>query len=221
MKYVISLSGGLDSTTLLSYLLYKKHDVECLSFKYPSKHNFYELNAAVNVAEFYSVNLNVMDVSTIFNLFKSNLLLGQGEIPEGHYESENMTATVVPGRNTIFASILMGYAQSMNADMIALGIHAGDHAIYPDCRPEWFKQFNKLCYQTTEKKVMLQAPFLHFSKIEIVTLGLQLETPYHLTRTCYKAQLMPCGKCGACVERREAFNKNNTTDPVIYKGIIS
>lgn len=217
MKYVIALSGGIDSTTLLAILSKEKDaQIYCIGFKYPSKHNEHEIKAAFNIAENYKVSYHVVDTTSIFNIFKSNLLLGQGVIPKGHYKADNMKLTVVPGRNTIFASILMGYAQSIEADYITLGIHKGDHAIYPDCRPLWLREFGKLCYDTTEKKIMLQVPLLYLDKSKIVQIGLNLNAPYHLTRTCYTNQINACGECGSCIERLEAFAANNTKDPIAY-----
>ena len=129
MKIVQALSGGLDSETVLSYLINQGHEVHCLNFTYGSKHNKYECESAKQIAKYYNVPYRLIDLTKAFVGFKSNLLQSGGAIPEGHYEADNMSLTVVPGRNTIFSAILMGYAESIDGDGIALGVHLGDHCI--------------------------------------------------------------------------------------------
>lgn len=218
-KLVLSLSGGLDSSTLLGLAMKLKQGQGVLPvvFQYPSKHNSYETDAAISIAQFYGLTCTHINVESVFKNFKSDLLTSGGDIPEGHYESESMKKTVVPGRNLIFASILTGFAQSVGAKTIALGVHAGDHAIYPDCRPEFIIELNNVIELATENSVTLVAPFLRLSKKEIVQKGLDLGVPYELTRTCYKQQKIACGKCGSCVERLEAFADNNVQDPTPYE----
>ena len=140
-----------------------------------------------------------------------------GEIPEGHYNDATMSQTVVPGRNLMFASILAGYAESIGFNRIALGVHKGDHEIYPDCRKEFVKALDSCIYLSTDKSVEVYTPLIDMDKIEIVQEGLDLEVPYHLTRTCYKDQERSCGVCGSCVERLEAFKLNNVKDPIEYE----
>jgi len=216
MKIVQALSGGMDSTTVLGRLLADGHEVHCLNFTYGSKHNQYECAAAKNVAQHYNVPYQLIDLSTAFSGFKSNLLKTGGEIPEGHYEQENMVLTVVPGRNTIFAAILMGYAESIGAERIALGVHQGDHAIYPDCRLEYIQALDALVKLATEGKVQVATPYLHTDKIGIINDGMTINVPYHLTRTCYKDESISCGRCGSCTERIEGFQKNGIKDPIEY-----
>lgn len=217
MKVILSLSGGMDSTTALAWLLHRGYEVECFTFTYGSKHNQYENAAAQKVAEHYNIPFNeVIDLSGITRFFKSNLLKGQGEIPEGHYSDKTMEQTVVPGRNIIFLSILAGLAWSTKAEAIAIGIHQGDHAIYADCRIEFYEAMNKAIFTGTDGNVHITAPFLNTDKTGILKWGLEHGVPYELTRTCYKEQPSPCGKCGACVERLEAFSLNNSIDPVKY-----
>lgn len=208
MKIVLCLSGGIDSTTLFAKLINEGHDVLPVSFCYQSKHNKYELEQARLIANYFGTQLNVLDARGIFTMFRSDLLKGGGEIPEGHYEGENMKATVVPCRNMIFASILGGVAVSNDCGAIALGIHAGDHAIYPDCRPKFFLDFDMALQSATEGKVEMLAPFINLTKIDIVEKALRLRAPLHLTRTCYKDQAKECGKCGSCVEKAEAYKQN-------------
>ena len=223
-KIVLSLSGGLDSSTLLSHILQEdpSTEVTALFFYYGSKHNPYEIKAFHAVVKNYNelgykIIPKCIELNNIFKENPSNLMSGNGEIPEGHYEDETMKLTVVPGRNLIFASIMASVAESIGAEAVYLGVHAGDHAIYPDCRKDFLLSLHNTVLFSTEGKVKIHAPFLDMTKTEIVTLGLLLNTPYHLTRTCYKEQEIPCGKCGSCRERLEAFTGNFSTDPLIYE----
>jgi 7-cyano-7-deazaguanine synthase len=140
-RAVVALSGGMDSATVLGWALSKGFDVSAVGFDYGSKHGVYERVAAANVARHYGVPYRVIPIPLDRMGFKSDLLTTGGAIPEGHYEAETMKATVVPCRNLIFGSILAGLAESNGAEAICLGIHAGDHAIYPDCRREFHRAF--------------------------------------------------------------------------------
>jgi len=223
MKALLSLSGGLDSATLLHYLLERgKYDeVVAVSFDYGSKHNPFEIEMAKQLSKYYGIAWNVIDLRGAMKGFKSNLMITGGDIPEGHYEDKSMSLTVVPCRNMIFTSLLAGLAQSLDIPCVYLGIHAGDHAIYPDCRPDFFYSMMNTIALATEHKVELCAPFLNKSKAKIVEIGLELKVPYQLTRTCYKSQKDACGVCGSCIERLEAFHLNGAIDPIEYeRGII-
>lgn len=221
MSAVISLSGGMDSTTLLGLVLeeHPKNEVYTLTFRYGSKHNVYENIAAQMVAEHYGVSWRLVDFSDVLDDLnvKSNLMKGQGDIPEGHYEDESMSQTVVPGRNIIFTSFMTSYAWTIEADEVYLGIHSGDHAIYEDCRPEFYEAMAEAVAAGTGGRCRLRAPFLYDNKTSIIKKGNAIGVPYHLTRTCYKDQEISCGKCGACQERLEAFAANNTWDPIEYE----
>jgi len=217
MKTLISLSGGLDSTTLLAASINLGEQCYAISFSYGSKHNKFENEAARIIAEYYKVPFQLIDISSVMIDFKSDLLLTGADIPEGHYNDSSMKRTVVPCRNLIFGSILAGYAQSNKIDQIKLGIHSGDHFIYPDCRPEFFYSFAYTVNKATEGTVRVEAPFLDLDKADIVKIGLELNVPYQLTRTCYKYQQIACGVCGSCNERKEAFALNNAVDPLTYK----
>ena len=215
-KVVLGLSGGMDSATLCAYYLHIGYKVFPISFHYGSKHNEYERKAAEELAKFYNLEIKKIDLNFIGELFKSNLLKTGGEIPEGHYQAENMSQTVVPGRNVIFISIMMGYAWSIGADIIAIGAHAGDHAIYEDCRAGFIAAMNAAVISGSGDRVRLEAPFQYLDKTKILQQGLMIRTPYHLTRTCYKDQELSCGKCGSCQERIEAFKNIGETDPILY-----
>ncbi len=221
-KSVISLSGGLDSTVLLANIIAAEKksinpsEIHGVGFCYGSKHNVYENAAAKLVAEAYDIDYHLIDLSQVMGTFDSALTLPGEAVPDGHYEEESMRRTVVPGRNLIFLSILAGYAESIGADKLYIGVHAGDHFIYPDCRPEFCLAAQRAIILSSDKKVHLRTPFINDSKVDIVRLGLYLQAPLHLTRTCYKDQYIACGTCGSCQERLSAFAANNAQDPIAY-----
>lgn len=221
VKVLVSLSGGMDSAALLGKTLENAapEEVVAVSFLYGSKHQDYEMAAAGAVAGFYGVNRIAINMAPTMLDFKSNLLQSGGKIPEGHYTDKTMAATVVPCRNLIFASILAGLAESHGAEFIALGVHSGDHAIYPDCRPDFVCRLRSAIWEATEKKVTVLAPFIDDTKTTIIEKAKWFKTqvPWNLTRTCYKDQEKSCGKCGSCVERLEAFSNNGMTDPIAYE----
>lgn len=221
MKVVLALSGGIDSTTLCGYYLEKGCQVVPVTFIYGSKHNKYENEACLAVVRHFGLPKPVMlDLKFIGEHFRSDLLQSGGAVPEGHYTDQSMSATVVPARNLIFASIVAGYAESIDADMISLGVHGGDHHIYPDCRPEFITSLNTSVMLATDGKIRVDAPFIYYRKSEILQIGFGLKkviVPFHLTRTCYKDQVEACGKCGSCVERLEAFAEVGIRDPIQYE----
>ncbi len=219
-KAILSLSGGLDSAVLLAYMVNhgtNPKDMTCVSFMYGSKHNHFEQVCARQLAEHYKVNFMTVDLSQIMGNFKSTLLLSGGAIPTGHYEAESMKATVVPGRNLIFASILAGFAQSLDARYVCLGVHAGDHYIYPDCRPLFIDSLRSVIMASSENNVSVHAPFLNMIKAKIVQMGGMLKVPFGITRTCYANQPVACGRCGACQERLAAFFELKVEDPIQYE----
>ena len=218
MKAIVSLSGGMDSTTVLGVAV-RRHpgDVLAAGFVYPSKHNRHEQEAAEKAAAHYGVPFRRVDLSGVFAGFRSDLLLTGGAVPEGHYEAESMKATVVPFRNGIFLAVLVGLAESLEAEEVWAGQHAGDHHIYPDCRPPFVAAFKAATEQGTDGNVTLVTPFLFQTKADILRLGLDFDVPYHLTRTCYTDGPVACGRCGACQERLEAFRLNGAEDPLEYQ----
>ncbi len=217
MKAIVALSGGMDSTTVLAKMINLGYSVECYAFTYGSKHNQYENIAAQKVAAYYDVPIHgAIDLSQITKWLQSNLLKSGEAIPEGHYNSESMRKTVVPGRNLMFISILAGIAESQGAACVSLGIHQGDHHIYPDCRKEFYLAAKRTVYLSSDGRIKLSAPFLGTDKTGIIKWGLAHQVPYHLTRTCYKDQELSCGKCGSCRERLEAFEINQIEDLIKY-----
>lgn len=216
-KVVLGLSGGMDSATLCAYYLDKGLDVFPIQFEYGSKHNQYEREAARQIAQYYNLAIQEINLDFIGQLFQSNLLKKDGAIPEGHYTDKTMSLTVVPARNIIFASIMAGYAWSIKADVVALGVHAGDHAIYEDCRAGFVAAMNAAIIAGTGDKVRVEAPFQYMDKASILKIGIGLNVPYAYTRTCYKDQQLSCGRCGSCVERLEAFHNMMTEDCIEYE----
>lgn len=160
----------------------------------------------------------IIDVSHTFNQLQSNLLQQGGEIPEGHYEAESMSVTVVPGRNTVFAANLLAVAESFKATGVAMAVHSGDHHIYPDCRPKYLEALNVTIVRASEAQVRLFTPYRDADKYTMLKDGHEftVPVPYHLTRTCYKDEKASCGKCGSCNERLEAWNKLGKEDPIEY-----
>ncbi len=221
-KCIVLLSGGMDSATLLA-LACQQFDVMALTLDYGQRHHI-EIESARAIAEHFQVPHKIMDISNINALLQgSSLTSPEIAVPKGHYEDETMKATVVPGRNTILLSLALGYCISQEGQMVAYAAHAGDHAIYPDCRPEFVLAmagvFNKAHYWP----VALWTPFLNMDKGDILAAGLPLGVPYEKTWTCYDPQgpdpygdYMACGRCGSCCERLEGFAKIGQKDPVQY-----
>ncbi len=204
-------------STLLHWAA-KRYDVSALTFDYGSKHNERELHAANEIARRLHVPHSVIRLPFVNELFKSDLLKSGGEIPEGHYEDLSMRSTVVPFRNGIILSIAAGYAESIGAKAVLYAAHAGDHAIYPDCRPEFLKAMAHAASSGTYLGVEIKDPFIQKSKKEIVLAGKELGVPFEITYSCYKGGELHCGKCGTCVERKEAFELAGIPDPTKYIG---
>ncbi len=215
-KVIVLLSGGMDSVTALYDALENHEVVGALSFDYGSKHNHKEIPFAVLHCKKTNIIHRIVKMDFISELFKSDLLKSGGDIPEGHYEAESMKATVVPFRNGIMLAIACGYAESLEAEAVVIGAHSGDHAIYPDCRNDFMDAMSQAMQNGTYAKVELLAPFVDIDKTAILKKGIQLGLDYSLTWSCYKGNDLHCGKCGTCVERKEAFELAGVADPTIY-----
>lgn len=239
MKHaVLSISGGMDSTSLLLHLLREGYYVHCLSFDYGQKHR-HELGCVQRNIEYllkqgHPVQWDLVDLSSIMSKFHSALTNADIVVPNGHYADENMKQTVVPNRNAIFSSIIYGHALSISANLgvdviICLGTHAGDHAIYPDCRPEFHEALDhafKIGNWGSER-ISNYLPYIYGNKTTILqdamvscqALNVNFTRIFANTSTCYKPLLggMACGKCGSCTERLEAFAEVNLKDPVQYR----
>lgn len=210
MKILLLLSGGLDSTTLLFDLLDQGHAVSCLSIFYGQKHAK-ELDSAKKVAELAGVDWSLFKIDPV--LFSesntvSSLVSSGPRLPQGHYHEESMRSTVVPYRNQLLISIASCRAVSISADAVAIGSHAGDHFIYPDCRPEFISAMRDAMALGDSSSVSLLSPYSNMNKREIVARASALGVPSKETWTCYEGSIVPCGECGACHERAEAENAN-------------
>lgn len=212
MKTLVVLSGGADSTTLLYDLIAQGHIVSAISFNYGQRHSR-ELDYAKATCKKLKIAHKIVDVSFLGQML-SSALIGNEDIPEGSYESEGMRATVVPHRNLILASIAAGYASSLNYEAIALGIHGGDHHIYPDCRPEFIIALSNVLTLSDYNSIKVLTPYLHLTKQKIIAQGLALGVKYEETWTCYKGDSEPCNKCSSCIERNEALRTTTLSSPI-------
>lgn len=214
IKSVIVLSGGMDSTTLLYKLLAEGKQVKAISFNYGQRHKK-ELEYAAKTCEKLGVEHKVVDMTFLTELVSNSSLTGKEPVPHGHYEDETMKKTVVPNRNMIMASIAIGWAVNEDYDEVVLGVHAGDHAIYPDCRPKFVGALRYIAECANFKPINIYTPFLDIDKGDIAIQGKELNVDYSLAWTCYEGGEKPCGLCGACQERAEAFLKAGITDPLV------
>jgi 7-cyano-7-deazaguanine synthase len=221
MKGVAIVSGGMDSVTLAHYLKETTEDLILVSFDYGQRHKqeleYAELCAENLEAEWILINLE----SLAQHLTGSALTDSDVDVPQGHYTDESMKATVVPNRNMVMLSIATAIAVANRADYVATGVHAGDHAIYPDCRPEFIASVNGTARIATKGFSVpgfeIMAPFVEMTKEEICELGYQLDVPFGKTWSCYEGREYHCGKCGTCVERKEAFDRSGVPDPTCYE----
>ncbi|MCQ2402704.1 MAG: 7-cyano-7-deazaguanine synthase QueC [Lentisphaeria bacterium] len=211
---LVVFSGGLDSTTLLYWARKEFSTVSALFCDYGSNHNAIEGRHAEATVSALKIPFHRMDLSFIGKHFRSALL--GGTIPLGDYTQKNMAATVVPFRNGIFLATAAGLAESLGAQAVLLGNHAGDHFVYPDCRPAFVQSMDQAIQNGTNGKVRLLSPFCDMSKGEIVRLGLTLGVDYSKTYSCYQGGEKHCGKCGTCRERIQAFREAGVTDPTEY-----
>ncbi|AZZ98703.1 7-cyano-7-deazaguanine synthase QueC [Pseudoalteromonas sp. R3] len=215
-KVVVIYSGGMDSYTVLNKALKSGYEVYALSFNYGQRH-VKELEVARQACDELGVAHKIVDISAINQLIGGSSLTDDIEVPEGHYEEESMKSTVVPNRNMILLSLAVGYAVSLKASKVFYGAHSGDHAIYPDCRPEFVKKMDDVCRIANYEEIEIVCPYLNNTKIEILTDGLKMGLDYSKTWTCYNGREKACGKCGACQERLEAFELNQASDPLSYE----
>ena len=211
---VLILSGGMDSTTLLYD--YQERIALAVSFDYGSKHNEREIPFARLHCERLGIKHITIPLSFMTDYFKSSLLKGGEDIPEGHYADENMKSTVVSFRNGIMLSIAVGIAESNGLTCVMMANHGGDHTIYPDCRPEFVEAFNQAAQAGTFVGVRLESPYTHLTKGDIARRGKALSIDYAETWSCYKGGEKHCGKCGTCVERREALAEAGIADTTEY-----
>lgn len=205
----------MDSITLL----YDHKDEIALgiSFDYGSNHNVREIPFAKMHCERLGIKHITINLDFMHQYFKSSLLDGAEAIPEGHYADDNMKSTVVPFRNGIMLSIAIGIAESNNLDQVFIANHGGDHTIYPDCRPEFINAIDAAATAGTYNNVKVVAPYTKITKSDIARIGKKLGIDYTETWSCYKGGEVHCGKCGTCVERKEALAEAGIEDKTIYE----
>ena len=213
---VIIVSGGMDSTTLL----YDRRDEIALaiSFDYGSNHNAREIAYAKMHCKRLGIEHITIPLDFMHKYFRSSLLEGADAIPEGHYADENMKSTVVPFRNGIMLAVAAGVAESRNLTKLLIANHGGDHTIYPDCRPEFISAMDSATNAGTYVGVRVVAPYTNITKGDIARIGKKLGIDYSETWSCYKGGKKHCGKCGTCVERKEALAYAGIEDTTEYEG---
>jgi len=213
---VITLSGGLDSAVLLWQLLGGGDRVLALSVDYGQRHRV-ELDHAARLAAAAGVRHEVADLRGVGRLLSGSALTDPAvDVPSGHYASDSMKQTIVPNRNMILLSVAAGWALAEGADRVAYAAHAGDHTIYPDCRPVFAEAVAAAIALADWRAVELVRPFIAMSKADLVRRGAALGVPFELTWSCYRGGKRHCGTCGTCVERREAFELAGVGDPTVY-----
>ena len=214
-KGLIILSGGMDSVTLL----HAREDEIALAvtFDYGSNHAAKEIECAKWHCQQLGIEHIVIPLEFMHQYFKSSLLAGGEAIPEGHYADENMKSTVVPFRNGIMLAIACGLAESRGLKMVYIANHSGDHAIYPDCRATFIESMSEAMAYGTYEHVKIAAPFTSLTKGDIAHIGTEIGVDYTHTYSCYKGGEKHCGKCGTCVERKEAFELAGVADPTEYE----
>jgi 7-cyano-7-deazaguanine synthase len=217
MRTVLIYSGGMDSTVLLYSLLDLGREVKALGVLYGQRHKR-ELQAARLICEKLRVEYRIADLSGLRQfLGGSSQTDDLVPVPHGHYAEDNMRVTVVPNRNALMLSVAAAWAISLKYDSVAYAAHAGDHAQYPDCRPQFIAAMRTLLCFVGWDPLLLEAPFSHRTKAEIAKVGYHLNVPFAETWSCYEGGDLHCGLCGTCVERREAFFLAGVTDPTPYR----
>lgn len=212
---IIVLSGGMDSVTMLHE--FASEIKVAVSFDYGSKHNAKEIPFAALHCQRLGIQHIVIPLDFMTRYFKSSLLMGGEDIPEGNYDDENMKSTVVPFRNGIMLSVAAGLAESHGLKRLFIANHFGDHAIYPDCRAGFIKAMSEAVSEGTYEHIRIEAPYTGINKTDIAKRGAKLGINYAETWSCYKGGEKHCGKCGTCMERKEAFREAGLIDPTIYE----
>ncbi|MBR3087410.1 MAG: 7-cyano-7-deazaguanine synthase QueC [Prevotella sp.] len=212
---VIVLSGGMDSVTLL----YEQQAriALAITFDYGSNHNQREAMYAKQHCQLLGIEHLLIPLEFMSRYFKSSLLEGADAIPEGDYDDTNMKSTVVPFRNGIMLSIACGIAESRGLTKVMIANHFGDHAIYPDCRAEFIRPMSEAMRAGTYVGVEILAPYTGISKTDIALIGKRLGVDYSQTYSCYKGGELHCGKCGTCLERKQALHDAGIVDNTLYE----
>jgi len=220
-KAICLLSGGLDSTTVLWLAKLDHDDVLAVSFDYGQRHRIELIHAAL-IAQEAGVRHAIIDLTTLTPYLAGSALTDPRiEVPEGHYAEATMAETIVANRNAMMLNIGAAIAIGQGARDVFAAMHAGDHYIYPDCRPEFIESLNATLALGTETATRIVTPVLHLTKAEIVGLGAGLEVPFALTYSCYFGGAQHCGRCGTCTERIEAFRTARVGDPTVYSDMTA
>lgn len=214
-KSMIILSGGMDSVTMLYD--FQEEIALAVTFDYGSNHNKREEEFAKYHCNELGIEHIIIPLTFIHDYFKSSLLEGASAIPDGHYEDETMKSTVVPFRNGIMLSVACGLAESRELEKVLIANHFGDHAIYPDCRKGFIDAMSEAMKCGTYKGITIDAPYTTITKTDIAKIGKSLGIDYSKTYSCYKGGEKHCGKCGTCVERKEALRDAGIEDPTEYE----
>lgn len=222
-KAVAIVSGGMDSVTMLYRLIDEGYTVRVISFNYGQRHKK-ELDAAALICRRLGVQHTILNLEFMQPLLTGSALTDENvSVPHGYYAEENMRLTVVPNRNMVMLSIAGAVAVASGAEIVATAVHAGDHFIYPDCRPEFIQTMTRALQLGNEghctDTFRIYAPYLNVTKVEIAQEGARLGVPYEDTWTCYEGGDIHCGVCGSCQERRDGFLKAGIPDPTVYKDL--
>lgn len=218
MRTIVICSGGLDSVSLAHIIAARGELSRLVSFDYGQRHRK-ELDYASACAQRLGVPYQIIDMRGIGAALSGSALTDDIDVPDGHYAEDTMKITVVPNRNAIMLTIAYGIAAAQGDQAVATAVHGGDHFIYPDCRPAFAEAFDRMQRAALDgyAEVALLTPFVHRSKADIVTEGARVNTPFAETWSCYKGAARHCGRCGTCVERREAFHLAGIPDPTAYE----
>lgn len=223
---VVLLSGGLDSTTCLALAVEDQgsSNIHAVNILYGQRHQK-ELECAQKIADYYGVQYTLIDLSKVFEKSDCSLLSHSSKkiVHKSYADQLNdlggrgVVSTYVPFRNGLMLSTAVSFALTVDADVVYYGAHADDAAggAYPDCTPEFVKAMNNAALEGTDQKVSILAPFINSFKKDIVECGLSLGVPYELTWSCYEGGDKPCGKCGTCIDRMNAFEQNHAVDPLL------
>lgn len=218
MKTLVVCSGGLDSVSLAHVVATDHTLTRLVSFDYGQRH-VKELESAAAAAKRLGVPHHLIDLRSAGAVLSGSALTDEIDVPDGHYAEETMKVTIVPNRNAIMLTVAFGLAAAQGDEAVATAVHGGDHFIYPDCRPAFTDAFQRMQDKALDgyAEVKLFTPFVHRSKADIVTEGARVGTPFANTWSCYKGGARHCGRCGTCVERREAFHLAGIPDPTEYE----
>ena len=218
-RAVVLMSGGLDSSVLASLLISQGWEVSGLSINYGQRH-LRELQAATAYCKAQGIPHRSVAIDGFASLVPCSSQTSDGiEVPHGHYADESMRVTFVPNRNMVMLSIAAAHAIGIRATALGIAAHAGDHTIYPDCRREFMYAFMDAVRAGNwdADELQLTTPFVMMSKADIAHIGNSIGAPMHLTYSCYEGRAKHCGRCGTCVERKEAFAGAGIQDPTEYE----